>query len=232
MGRQCEEKGVGSETSLQEKAEILQSLGEIFVDKVKNYVSAMKEAIIAGTPDIAEEIFQPAVEFLTQDLPGHAYPATDSQTRDNEGDVTEQQVIVSAHCMRIKEKIDGLKNKVQALVAETRERVIDLSEVSKENFNAVKSLQKLLIFMRQKKQAAVAVTPPPTAVSTPDIPGPLKEVRQRSTFSATLETDPDIPEIQDVQLLPGGRILVSDGRHRRLKLFDIEVGSCADTEVV
>ncbi|GFO02117.1 hypothetical protein PoB_002862200 [Plakobranchus ocellatus] len=210
-----------TETSLQEKAAILESVGENFVDKVKNYISAMKEAILAGTPDIAEEIFQPAMEFLTQDLPGHACLATASQTGDYEGDVTKLRV-VAADSKRIKDKLDGLKNKLRAQDPETKERKIDLSEVSKANSNAVKSLQKLLTLKRQKKQAA-AVTPSPTAVSTPDISGPLKEVRQRSTsFSATVETDPDIPEIQDVQLLPGGRILVSDGRHRRLKLFDIE----------
>ncbi|GFO07979.1 hypothetical protein PoB_003448400 [Plakobranchus ocellatus] len=210
-----------SETSLQEKVEILESLGENFVDKVKNYLSAVKEAITAGTADIAEEIFQLAVEFLTQDLPRQACSATDSQARDNEGDVTKLRV-GAADSKRIKDKIDGLKNELQALDSETKERIIDLSEVSKENSNAVKSLQKLLSFMRQNNQAAVAITPSPTAVSTPDISGPLEEVRQRSTFSATVATDPDIPEIQDVQLLPGGRILVSDGRHMRWKLFDIE----------
>ncbi|GFO20047.1 actin cytoskeleton-regulatory complex protein pan1 [Plakobranchus ocellatus] len=66
------------------------------------------------------------------------------------------------------------------------------------------------------KEAAAAVTPPPTASRR------LKDVRQRKTFTAKLGEDEDEPWILDVQLLPGGRLLLADCQNDCLKLFDTQ----------
>ncbi|GFO33010.1 hypothetical protein PoB_005951500 [Plakobranchus ocellatus] len=140
----------------------------------------------------------------------------------------EIKVDTSAASMRNKvlhlhSKLDHLKHNVQVLDSKTRESLKDLSEVSKENGNALKGLQKLQYLLKQKIQAAAAtVTPPLTAASAAAIARPLKDVRQRENFSAAMNADQYIPNIVDAKLLAGGKLVLADSSNICIKLFNIQ----------
>ncbi|GFN98835.1 baculovirus polyhedron envelope protein, pep, c terminus [Plakobranchus ocellatus] len=103
-----------------------------------------------------------------------------------------------------------------------------LTQVSKENSANIQGLRKLQILIKQRDQAAAAaaataaVFPPPTAPSASALSRPLKDVRQRNSFDAKIRADHSTPDIWDVQLLPGGRLLLTDWINRCVKLFDTQ----------
>ncbi|GFN87589.1 hypothetical protein PoB_001409500 [Plakobranchus ocellatus] len=139
--------------------------------------------------------------------------------------------------VRLDAKFDDLKNDVKTLASEAKE----LTEVSKQNNAGIQGLRKLHVLLKQRNQTAAAtattaaaagtaaVTPPPTGATASAISRPLKGVRQRTNFIVHVATDQSTPDIQDVQLLPGGRILLTDWGNKCMKLFDTQVSSCDDT---
>ncbi|GFO18770.1 hypothetical protein PoB_004527500 [Plakobranchus ocellatus] len=138
--------------------------------------------------------------------------------------------------VRLDAKIDDLKHDVKTLASETKE----LTEVSKQNSANIQGLRKLHVLLKQRNQTAAAaattpataataaatgtaaVTPPPTGATASAISRPLKDVRQRTNFAAKVTKDQSTPDIQDVQLLPGGRILLIDWDNKCMKLFDTQ----------
>ncbi|GFO17752.1 hypothetical protein PoB_004425700 [Plakobranchus ocellatus] len=74
----------------------------------------------------------------------------------------------------------------------------------------------------QAAAAAAAVTPPPTAPSASALSRPLKDVRHRNSFVAQISDDQSTPDITDVQLLSGGRLLLADWDNKCVKLFDTQ----------
>ncbi|GFO44236.1 repp4, partial [Plakobranchus ocellatus] len=70
--------------------------------------------------------------------------------------------------------------------------------------------------------AAAAVTPPPTGATASALSKPLKDVRQRADFTVKVTADKRAPGIWDVQLLPGGSLLLVDWNNKRVKLFDTQ----------
>ncbi|GFN80678.1 hypothetical protein PoB_000718400 [Plakobranchus ocellatus] len=129
---------------------------------------------------------------------------------------------------RLDAKIGGLKDTVVTLASETKDSIKELTEVLKENSANIQGLRKLQMLMKQRDQtaaaaaAAAAVTPPPTAPSASALSRPLKDVRQRKTFTACTSEDQDEHRIFDVQLLPGGRLLLADAVNDCVKLFDTQ----------
>ncbi|GFO15960.1 tripartite motif-containing protein 2-like [Plakobranchus ocellatus] len=143
----------------------------------------------------------------------------------------ELQVSASADSMTSKvlhldKKLANLKSNVHALDSETRESLKDLSEVSKENSNAVKGLRKLQSLLKQTNQAAAAVTPPQIAAtasaSVSAISRPLKGVSHMKNFSARTTADQYTPQIVDVKLLAGGRLVLADDGNTCIKLFNTQ----------
>ncbi|GFN82582.1 hypothetical protein PoB_000908800, partial [Plakobranchus ocellatus] len=67
-----------------------------------------------------------------------------------------------------------------------------------------------------------SLSPPISAMVASPIPCPLEELRQRTNFSAKAVTDQRAPWIWDIQLLPGGRVLVADSETNCIKLFDTQ----------
>ncbi|GFO20083.1 hypothetical protein PoB_004658800, partial [Plakobranchus ocellatus] len=70
--------------------------------------------------------------------------------------------------------------------------------------------------------AAAAFTAPPTAPSASALSRPLKDVRQRNSFDANIGADRRIALINDVQLLPGGRLLLADAINKCVKLLNTQ----------
>ncbi|GFO49863.1 hypothetical protein PoB_007636800, partial [Plakobranchus ocellatus] len=104
-----------------------------------------------------------------------------------------------------------------------------LTQVSKENSANIQGLRKLQMLMKQKDQTAVAAaaaaaaaaaTPPPTGATASALSKPLRDVRQRADFTVKVTADKRTPSIQDVQLLPGGRLLLVDCGNQCVKLFN------------
>ncbi|GFO42251.1 hypothetical protein PoB_006875600 [Plakobranchus ocellatus] len=131
----------------------------------------------------------------------------------------------------MKKNVRRLDTKLETLAFETKNSIKELTEVSKENSANIQGLRKLQMLMKQRDQAAAAaaaaaaVTPPPTAPSASALTRPLKDVRHRNSFDAKISDDQSTPEIEDVQLLPGGRLLLADWNNMCVKLFDTQVGS-------
>ncbi|GFO09571.1 high-affnity carbon uptake protein hat/hatr [Plakobranchus ocellatus] len=190
-----------TERSPQEKEAYLNGLEEKYIQKVKNYVSSVKAAISAGSHKTAEEMYDSAVLFLNQDPQDRTRQAGDSQTRNK--------------VQHMKRKLESLNKKVEAVESET----IVLPADSMKNSVAIQDLKRLQNFLEQRNQeAAASVEYPPARTA----PWPLKEVRQGKTFSAKVSTDWNTLNIVDVQLLPGGRLVLADEENRCIKLFDTE----------
>ncbi|GFO22553.1 hypothetical protein PoB_004905800 [Plakobranchus ocellatus] len=58
--------------------------------------------------------------------------------------------------LRLNRKLDSLKLNMQVRDSETRESLKDLSEISKENVNALKGLRKFQNLLQQKTQASIS----------------------------------------------------------------------------
>ncbi|GFO22536.1 hypothetical protein PoB_004904100 [Plakobranchus ocellatus] len=178
-----------SQQSPLRKEQLLDMLKENFVVSINTYVSATKAAMRAEKPETAAEIFQSAVAFISQEIPDPTFNALEKQIQEEKVEVRkncsslELKLSTSSDSMRIKilhlnRKFDSLKNDLQALDSETRESLKELTEISKENSNALKGLRKFQSLFKEKTQAAAkAVTPPPTAASAAAIARPLKDVR-------------------------------------------------------
>ncbi|GFO33018.1 hypothetical protein PoB_005952300, partial [Plakobranchus ocellatus] len=72
-----------SERSVQRKEDFLDLLQESFYENTKAYVSAVKLNIKSHEREIAAEILESAIEFLSQDFPDPAGSARDKLTRDD-----------------------------------------------------------------------------------------------------------------------------------------------------
>ncbi|GFN86656.1 hypothetical protein PoB_001316200 [Plakobranchus ocellatus] len=127
----------------------------------------------------------------------------------------------------MKKNVRRLDTKLETLASETKDSIKKLTQVSKENSANIQGLRKLQMLMKQRDQAAAtaaaaAVTPPPPAPGASALSRPLKDVRRRNSFDAKISDDQSTPDIEDVQLLPGGRLLLADWDNRCVKLFDTQ----------
>ncbi|GFO15038.1 hypothetical protein PoB_004154300 [Plakobranchus ocellatus] len=129
----------------------------------------------------------------------------------------------------MKKNVRRLDTKLETLASETKGSIKELTEVSKENSANIQGLRKLQMLMKQRDQtaaaaaaAAAAVTPPPTGATASALSSPLKDVRQRTDFTVKVTADKREPDIVDVQLLPGGRLLLADAANESVKLFDTQ----------
>ncbi|GFN86068.1 hypothetical protein PoB_001257400 [Plakobranchus ocellatus] len=297
-----------SDRSIQRKEDYLDWMHEKFCASSRAYVSAVKTALRSQTRENAAEIFERAIDVLSQDFPDPT--SIDGQTQEEEGgdgnelnslkdriaqmerqlqkvqnerstleselgsvkqeaqtkcsilesesvrqEAQEERSTLDSELESVREeaqnnhsffekqlnstykknvrldaKFGDLKNKVETLATETKDSIKELTEVSKQNSANIQGLRKLQMFMKQKNQAAaaaaaaavVAVTAPPTAPSASAPSRPLKDIRLRNTFIAMASGDRFEPVIEDVQLLPGRRLLLVDEFNKCVKLFNTQ----------
>ncbi|GFO00182.1 hypothetical protein PoB_002668700 [Plakobranchus ocellatus] len=131
----------------------------------------------------------------------------------------------------MKKNVRRLDTKLESLATETKDSIKELTEVSKENSANIQGLRKLQMLMKQKNQtaaaaaaavAAAALTPPPTGATASSQSRPLMGVWQRADFNVKVSADKRTPGIEDVQLLPGGRLVLADYVNMCVKLFDTQ----------
>ncbi|GFN83330.1 hypothetical protein PoB_000983600 [Plakobranchus ocellatus] len=127
----------------------------------------------------------------------------------------------------MKKNFQHLDAKLESLATETKNSFKELTEILKENSANIQKLQKQIdqTAAAAAAAAAAAVTPPPTGATASALSRPLKDVRQRTDFTVKVTADKRAPGIEDVQLLPGGRLLLADGANESVKLFDTQVSS-------
>ncbi|GFN79610.1 hypothetical protein PoB_000611600, partial [Plakobranchus ocellatus] len=102
--------------------------------------------------------------------------------------------------VRLDAKIGDLKNDMETLASETKETDSSSSSSNSSSSNSHSSTYWCDCFSNIK----------------------ATERRQRTNFTAKVEKDQSTPDIQDVQLLPGGRILLTDWGNKCVKLFDTQ----------
>ncbi|GFO32387.1 hypothetical protein PoB_005889200 [Plakobranchus ocellatus] len=244
-----------SDRSIQRKEDYLDWMHEKFCASSRAYVSAVKAALRSQTRENAAEIFERAIDVHSPDFPDPtsidgqtqeeeggdgnelnslkdriAQIERQLQEAQNKSSFLESQLNSQMKKnVRLDAKIGGLKDTVVTFASETKDSIKELTEVSKENSANIQGLRKLQMLMKQRDQtaaaAAAAVTPPPTGATASALSRPQKDVKQRADFTVKVTADKRAPVIWDVQLLPGGRLLLADGVNDCVKLFDTQVSS-------
>ncbi|GFO26410.1 structural maintenance of chromosomes protein 2 [Plakobranchus ocellatus] len=185
-----------SDRSTQRKEDYLEWLCAQFCVNSRAYVSAAKAALRSQTRENAAEIFETAIDILSQDFPDPT--SIDGQLKeekDGDGnelnslkdrmDQVEKQLQeaqnnhsfsesrTKKNIQRLDAEIGSLKNKVETQASETEGSIKELTVISKENSTNIQGLRKLQNLLKQKNQAAVA---PATPLSTSAISGPATAV--------------------------------------------------------
>ncbi|GFO03025.1 tripartite motif-containing protein 45 [Plakobranchus ocellatus] len=238
-----------SDRSIQRKEDYLDWMCEKFCASSRAYVSVVKEALRYHTKENAVDLFESAVDVLSQDFPDPTPIDGKTQERDGgdgnelnslkdriaqmEKQLQEAQnkhfFLESQLKFSIKKNVRRLDTKLECLATETKDSIKELTEVSNENSANIKGMRKLQVLLKERTQAAAAATtaaaaatPPPTAPTASALSRPLKDVRQRTNFTAKVATDKLTPEIQDVKLVAGGRLVLADWANKCIKLFDTQ----------
>ncbi|GFO28674.1 hypothetical protein PoB_005517900 [Plakobranchus ocellatus] len=185
-----------SDRSTQTKESILDYMYETFCANSKAYVSAVKAALRSHRKHNTAEIFQRAIDILSQDFPDPT--SIHGETKE------ETATAATATAGTAATATAGTAATATAGTAATATAGTAAATAA------------------AGTTATAAVTPPPTAATASAISRPLKGVRQRTKFIAKVAKDQYTSDIEDVQLLPGGRILLADWRNEYVKLFDTQ----------
>ncbi|GFO28584.1 hypothetical protein PoB_005508900 [Plakobranchus ocellatus] len=214
---------------------------EKFCASSRAYVSAVKAALRSQTRQNAAEIFERAIDVLTIDGQTQEEEGGDGnelnslkdriaqierqlQEAQNKSSFLESQLNSSMKKnVRLDAKIGNLKDTVVTFASETKDSIKELTEVSKENSANIQGLRKLQMLMKQRDQLTEV-----SKENSANIQGLrklqmlMKQRDQRSDFTAKVTADKREPGIEDVQLLPGGRLLLADYGNMCVKLFDTQ----------
>ncbi|GFO28310.1 hypothetical protein PoB_005481500 [Plakobranchus ocellatus] len=209
----------------------------MFCASSKAYVSAVKAALRSHSRENAAEIFERAIDVLSPDFPDPT--SIDEQTKEKEGRDGNELNLLKDRIAQIEKQLQEAQNERSTLESELESTKCSTLESELEfvkqeaqlNSSMKKNVQRLdtkvEILATETKDsikeaaAAAAVTQPPTAPSASALSRPLKDIRQRNSFTACLSEDK--PRIADVQLLPGGRLLLADGVNDCVRLFDTQL---------
>ncbi|GFO49016.1 hypothetical protein PoB_007552100 [Plakobranchus ocellatus] len=118
-----------------------------------------------------------------------------------------------------------LRENIAQLESNNKAHVDELSKDLKTCENNIKGLRKLQKMLQQRNQSPGATALPMSSSNAGDTvtSKPLKDLRQSAEFSVRADGDKKEPGINDVKLLPGGLLVVTDGSNQCLKLFNIQV---------
>ncbi|GFO49006.1 hypothetical protein PoB_007551100 [Plakobranchus ocellatus] len=117
-----------------------------------------------------------------------------------------------------------LRETIAQLESNNKAHVEELTKVVKTNENNIKGLRKLQQVLQQRNQSSGATAFPifRSVAGASVTSKPLKDLRQRKEFSVRADGDQRDPVINDVKLLPGGLLVVTDAQNSCLKLFNIQ----------
>ncbi|GFO40641.1 hypothetical protein PoB_006714600 [Plakobranchus ocellatus] len=259
-----------SDRSIQRKEDYLDWMHDKFCASSKACVLAVKTALRAHTRENAAEIFERAIDVLSEEFPDLA--CIDGQTKEEGVDGNELNLLKD-RIAQVERQLQEVQNERLTLESElksVRQEAQSERSTLKSEFESIRqegqtkcsTLESELESVKQEAQnnrsflessvkknvrplntkletlatetkdrikeaaaAAAAVTPPPTPPSASALPRPLKNVRQRNSFTAQVSRDRSRPVIWDVQLLPGERLMLADRINRCVKLFNTQVGS-------
>ncbi|GFO17759.1 hypothetical protein PoB_004426400 [Plakobranchus ocellatus] len=231
------------------KEEILALLKEDFFKNVNRYLSAVTAAIRDEPPTQADEIFHSAVAFLSQEMPNPiSQTITPPQLIQASSTFTPVVVTQTSSAFNRVQPIENLSiqssarstpitpvQSIESLSIQNSARSTPISPLISRPLEEVRQTTTFVPTLTAVAEsanvttqaaaaaaAAAAVTPPPTAPSASALSRPLKDVRQRNTFDAKIRADQSTLYIRDVQLLPGGRLLLADYNNECVKLFDTQ----------
>ncbi|GFN93122.1 haemolytic enterotoxin (hbl) [Plakobranchus ocellatus] len=146
---------------------------------------------------------------------------TKCSTLESELDSVRQEA--QTKCSTLESKLESVKQEAQdersTLESELESTKCSTLELELES---VRQEAQTKDSIKEAAAAPAAVTPPPTAQSASALSRSLKNVRQRNSFTACLSTDLRTPQIWDVQLLPGGRLLLVDWSKDCVNLFNTQ----------
>ncbi|GFO00500.1 hypothetical protein PoB_002700500 [Plakobranchus ocellatus] len=208
------------------KRKTLDVLEEDYLTNVKKYISAVKAAIRDEPPTQAEEIYHSAITFLIQEIPNPKSlaitPLQSTPTTSKSTPMTSPPTILPIT------PVLSITNPSPSSSAETSPIGSPiprpLEEVRQET-TFISTLTTEMVVLpggQAAAAAAAAVTLPPTAPSASALSSPLEILRQRQTFPAKTIADQKETWIQDVKLLPGGRLVLADVVNSCVKLFDTQ----------
>ncbi|GFN94203.1 tripartite motif-containing protein 56 [Plakobranchus ocellatus] len=236
-----------SDRSIQRKEDCLDLMHEKLCASSKAYVSAVKAALRSHRREIAAEIFERAIDVLSPDFPDPT--SIDGQIKKEEGEDRNELNSLKDRIAQMEKQLQEAQNERSTLESElesvrqeaqtkclTLESELEsikqeaqINSSMKKNVRRLNTrLESLAIETKDsiKETAAAAaatvVSPSPTGATASALSRPLKGGRQRADFTVKLTADESTPDIKDVQLLPGGRLVLADINNRCVKLFDTQ----------
>ncbi|GFO49960.1 hypothetical protein PoB_007646500 [Plakobranchus ocellatus] len=232
-----------SDRSTQKKQDYLDWMYEKFCASSKAYVSEVKAVLGSQSKVNAVEIFEKAIDVLSQDFPDPT--SIDEQTKDevNNGNelnsLKDQIAQMEKQLKEAQGKTSTLESELESVRLEAQILESHLNSTMKKNLrldakiDGLKDTVVTLVSETKETAAAAAatattatataaVTPPPTAATASAISRPPKCVRQRTNFTVKVAKDRSTPLIVDVQLLSCERILLTDWGNECVKLFDTQ----------
>ncbi|GFO18769.1 histone-lysine N-methyltransferase SETMAR [Plakobranchus ocellatus] len=227
------------------KEEILDSLEEHFYTNVKHYVSDVKAVLRDeryGTA--ADIIYHSAVTFLNQHLPDltsitPGLPIKNSLPTSLVLPTPTAAAITAKPSIANPSEISSARPTPTAAAITTKPSIANPSETSSARPNpTAAAITKKLSIVNPLETSSARPTPTAAAITTkPSIANPLetgsarpnptaavisrpiKKLQQEITFQIKVTKDLHRPVILDVQLLPGGRLMLLDNENSCIDLF-------------
>ncbi|GFO31615.1 hypothetical protein PoB_005812000 [Plakobranchus ocellatus] len=232
-----------SDRPTQRKEDYLDWLYENFSESAKSYTSAVKAALRSQTRENAAEIFERAIDVLSQEFPDPT--SIDGQTTEDADGNRNKLNSLKSRISQMEKQLEEEQNKswtfeweLESVRGEAQDRCSfmesQLNSSLKKNVRhldtKISGLEKAVEALASEikdsiqEESVAEVIPPLTALSALALSRPVENVRQRTNFSAavTITADQHPPSIRDVKLLSGRRLLLADSGNDCCMLFDTQ----------
>ncbi|GFO46875.1 hypothetical protein PoB_007338000 [Plakobranchus ocellatus] len=224
----------------------IDNLSKNFQERFEAFVSTLKSSVRSSSRAQAEKIFLSAIPALSYKFPdptGLASDTDEENSGQSEVDSLKAEIVnlkkqqeklerrVNSEKQErqnnyssIEKKMNSMKKSIAQLESNNKAHVDELSKDLKTCENNIKGLRKLQKVLQQRNQSpgATAFPMPSSGAGATVTSKPLKDLRQRTEFSVRADGDKKDPYINDVKLLPGGLLVVTDRGNACLKLFNIQ----------
>ncbi|GFN76994.1 hypothetical protein PoB_000350000 [Plakobranchus ocellatus] len=221
-----------SDRSTQRKEDYLDFLYEKFCVNSKSYILAVKTALRSNANEHAAEIFERAIDVLSQDFRDPT--SIEGQTEEEAGEDGNELNSLKDRIAQVEKQLKEAQNTSWTLDLElesVRKEVQNNCSFVKTQFDStmkknvrrldskIESLKRDLETLSTERKASSKEA---AATSAAAISGPLKDVRQRTNVTTKATADQFIPQILDVKLLPGGRLVLADWTNQCITLFKVQ----------
>ncbi|GFO45123.1 hypothetical protein PoB_007162800 [Plakobranchus ocellatus] len=223
-----------SDRSIQRKEDCLDLMHEKLCASSKAYVSAVKAALRSHRREIAAEIFERAIDVLSPDFPDPT--SIDGQIKEEEGEDRNELNSMKDRIAQMEKQLQEVQNERSTLESElesVRQEAqtkcltleLELESVRQEAQTKCLTLESELESIKQEAQINSSMKKnvrrldtklESLAIETKD------SIKERADFTVKVTADQSTPDIWDVQLLPGGRLLLADYDNKCVKLFDTQ----------